>query len=190
MSGWQRAGEIPGLFSGGSGAAVDAATGRPAADGAGGGYGGGGYSGGPLSIDFGILEFIWRSLVLVIGSCLIIPAPWVLVWYSQWIVPCVQVPGRPNLSFTGSAMTIVPWFFGLHRALRSPSASPALIVLNNLMCHCSDRSLLAVPEMVRRESRVQRAAARAQLLRFGLGLSRLDILAVHLHLHDHRLGLG
>jgi hypothetical protein len=24
----------------------------------------------------------------------------------------VKVPGRPNLSFTGSAMTLVPWFFG------------------------------------------------------------------------------
>lgn len=73
----------------------------------------GSYSGGPLSIDFGILEFVWRSLVLAIGLILVIPAPWVLVWYLKWIVPCVQVPGRPNMSFEGQAMTIVPWFFGL-----------------------------------------------------------------------------
>jgi hypothetical protein len=70
------------------------------------------YSGGPLSIDFEILEFVWRSLVLVIGLLFIIPAPWVLVWYTKWIVSCVKVPGRPNLSFEGEAMTIVPWYFG------------------------------------------------------------------------------
>jgi hypothetical protein len=27
-------------------------------------------------------------------------------------VSCVRVPGRPNLSFTGNAMALVPWFFG------------------------------------------------------------------------------
>jgi hypothetical protein len=27
-------------------------------------------------------------------------------------VPCVQVPGRPNLGFAGEPMTIVPWYFG------------------------------------------------------------------------------
>jgi hypothetical protein len=73
---------------------------------------GGGTGFGPLSIDFGILDFTWRSIVLVIGMILIIPAPWVFVWYTQWIVSCVRVPGRPNLSFTGNAMTLVPWWFG------------------------------------------------------------------------------
>jgi hypothetical protein len=73
----------------------------------------GSYSGGPLSIDFGILDFVWRTIVLIVGLIVIIPAPWVLVWYIKWIVPCVQVPGRPNLSFEGQVMTIVPWFFGL-----------------------------------------------------------------------------
>jgi hypothetical protein len=105
MSGWQRAGDIPGLLSGGSGppSMPQPGSAAPMA---------GSYSGGPLSIDFGILEFVWRSLVLVIGLLLIIPAPWVLVWYTKWIVSCVKVPGRPNLSFEGAAMTIVPWYFG------------------------------------------------------------------------------
>jgi hypothetical protein len=74
--------------------------------------GAGSAAGGSLSVDFGIVEFIWRTLVMLIGSCLIIPIPWLFVWYTQWIVSCVRVPGRPNLSFTGSAMAIVPWFFG------------------------------------------------------------------------------
>ena len=79
MSGWQRAGEIPGLVPGGVGPPVDSATRRPAADGG----APASYGGGPLSIDFGILEFTWRSLVLLIGLILIIPAPWVLVWYIE-----------------------------------------------------------------------------------------------------------
>ena len=114
MAGWQKAAEIPGLIGGGAPPMVP--TGGPPMMG-GSGYGGaGGYaaagSGGSLSVDFGILEFTWRSIVLLIGMILVIPAPWVFVWYTKWIVSCVRVPGRPNLSFTGNAMTLLPWYFG------------------------------------------------------------------------------
>jgi len=105
MANWQRVADVPGLVPGGSGPPAVPHPGVPQAS-------DGGYGGGPLSIDFGILAFVWRSLVLAIGCILIIPAPWVVVWYLRWIVPCVQVPGRPNLGFTGTAMTIVPWYFG------------------------------------------------------------------------------
>jgi hypothetical protein len=117
MAGWQKAAEIPGLIGGGAPPMIPA--GGPPMMG-GGGYAGAGYagggggssSGGSLSVDFGILEFTWRSLVMLIGMCFVIPIPWVFVWYTKWIVSCVKVPGRPNLSFTGNAMTLVPWFFG------------------------------------------------------------------------------
>jgi hypothetical protein len=105
MANWQRAGEIPGLAPGASAPPVMPRSGDPLTS-------AGGYRDGPLSIDFEILEFVWRTLVLLVGLILIIPAPWALVWYIQWLVPCVRVPGRPNLSFTGQAMTIVPWYFG------------------------------------------------------------------------------
>ncbi|MCK1708013.1 MULTISPECIES: DUF4339 domain-containing protein [unclassified Bradyrhizobium] len=104
MAGWQKAAEIPGLIGGGP---PMVPAGGPPTMGAG-GYGGGG----SLSINFGILEFTWRSIVMMIGIAFIIPAPWVFVWYTKWIVSCVKVPGRPNLSFTGNAMALVPWFFG------------------------------------------------------------------------------
>ena len=134
MAGWQRAGEIPGLMpAGGAPPSVPQPGGPPPMSAGDGGYDrAGGYSGGPLSIDFPILEFVWRSIVLLIGLVLIIPAPWVLVWYLNWIVPCVQVPGRPNLSFTGNAMTLLPWYFGavvLIVAVRFVGSD----VLNNLM---------------------------------------------------------
>jgi hypothetical protein len=65
-----------------------------------------------LSLNLGILEFVWRSLVFLIGFLLVIPAPWVILWYTKWFVSRVQVPGRPNLSFTGRAGPIALWFFG------------------------------------------------------------------------------
>ena len=114
MAGWQNAAEIPGLVGGGGAPPMVPAGGPPMMGGgshAGAGYAGAG-GGGSLSVDFGILEFTWRSIVAVIGACLIIPGPWVLVWYAKWIIPCLRVPGRPNLSFTGNAMTLVPWYFG------------------------------------------------------------------------------
>lgn len=111
MAGWQKAAEIPGLIGGVGAPPMMPAAGPPMMGG--GGYtGAGSAAGGSLSVDFGILDFTWRTLVMVIGSCFIIPVPWLFVWYTEWIVSSVRVPGRPNLSFTGSAMAIVPWFFG------------------------------------------------------------------------------
>ncbi|WGR99505.1 GYF domain-containing protein [Bradyrhizobium sp. ISRA443] len=107
MAGWQKAGEIPGLIPGAGAPPAFPQPGGPPPVAASASYGGG-----QLSIDFGIWEFIWRTIVFAVASAFVIPLPWMLVWYLKWLVPCVQVPGRPNLSFEGTAMTIVPWFFG------------------------------------------------------------------------------
>jgi hypothetical protein len=112
MAGWQKAGEVPGLMGGGMAPPAMPPGGAVMS---GGGYGvsAGGYAaGGALSLDFGILDFTWRSLVLLLGLVVVIPAPWVIVWYLKWAVPCVKVPGRPNLSFEGTAGTIAKWYFG------------------------------------------------------------------------------
>lgn len=136
MAGWQKAAEIPGLIGGGPPAMP--VGGAPAASQAGqagyaGGYGQAGYAGGgALSIDFGIIEFVWRSIVFLIGMILVIPVPWVFVWYTKWIVSCIQVPGRPNLSFTGSAMALLPWYVGAI-VLAIALASAGIDWLNNLM---------------------------------------------------------
>ena len=104
MADWQKAGDIPGLFG--------RAAGRPPGLPRSGGplAAAGGYGGGPLSIDFGIWEFTWRSLVLFIGFLFIIPTPWVVVMYCRWFVSRLHVPQRPNLTFTGQAVDIW-WFF-------------------------------------------------------------------------------
>jgi|SRR6202158_3970240 len=104
MTGWQKAGDIPGLLSGGSG--------PPTVPAPGGQMTSAGRGGGPLSIEFGIWEFTWRSLVLFIGIVFAIPVPWVILMYSRWIVSCVRVPQRPNLAFTGRAVDLM-WFYAL-----------------------------------------------------------------------------
>lgn len=125
MANWQRAGEIPGLMSMPPGApAISQAGGPPVfADAAG---------GGALSIDFGIWEFVWRSLVSFIGLIFVIPVPWVLVWYMKWIVSRIHVPGRPNLAFTGTALTVAAWYFGAI-VLAIVLALAGIDWLNNLM---------------------------------------------------------
>lgn len=98
MAGWQKAAEVPGLMPAG---------GPPPMMG-----GAGMASGNALSLNMGIWDFTWRTLVFIFGSIFIIPFPWLLVWYLGWFTSCVQVPGRPNLSFRGSALTVAAWFFG------------------------------------------------------------------------------
>ncbi len=103
MAGWQKAGDVPGLLAGASGPPVVLQAAGPLAA-------AGGPPGGPLSIDFGIWEFTWRSVVLWIGVVFVIPLPWVLVMYCRWIVSRTHVPQRPNLAFTGRPVTLM-WYF-------------------------------------------------------------------------------
>jgi len=103
MAGWQKAGDIPGLLAGASGPPVVLQAAGPLTT-------AGGPAGGPLSIDFGIWEFTWRSVVLWIGLVFVIPVPWVLVMYCRWIVSRTRVPQRPNLAFTGRPVTLM-WYF-------------------------------------------------------------------------------
>jgi GYF domain 2 len=102
MAGWQKAGEIPGLMS--QSARPPPVPGRmvaPANAGT-----------GALSIDFEILDFVGRLLLFFVGAIFIVPLPWVLVSNLKWLVSHTHVPGRPDLAFTGEAMTIVWWFLG------------------------------------------------------------------------------
>lgn len=102
MANWQKAGDVPGLLAGAPPPAMPRPGGLPMS--------GGGYGGGSLSVDFGIWDFTWRSLVLVISFLFIIPVPWALLMYCRWIVSCVHVPQRPNPGFTGRAVDLM-WFY-------------------------------------------------------------------------------
>jgi GYF domain 2 len=111
MASWQKAGEVPGLMAGG-GAPPPMVPQGGAVMGAGGYAGGGGYGGGPLSLEIGIWGFLGRSLLMMIGLLLVIPAPWVATMFYRYVVEHVRVPGRPNLAFTGQVGDIW-WVFVL-----------------------------------------------------------------------------
>jgi hypothetical protein len=100
MAAWQFAGDVPGLLSSGP-PAVSQTGARPAVTGVQGAA--------AFSLDVGVWELFWRSLVLVIGFLLIIPVPWALVWYWRWFVSHVHVAQWPNLGFTGRPMDL--WWY-------------------------------------------------------------------------------
>ena len=115
MSGWQKAGEVPGLMSGVAGppAVPGALAGTQARQGQ--GYQGQTYSGGPLLADLPLWELLGRSLLFVIGFLLVIPAPWVATSFYRWTVSRLRVPGRPDLAFTGQVGDI--WYVFIAMAL-------------------------------------------------------------------------
>jgi hypothetical protein len=94
MANWQRAGEIPGLLPGASGPPVIPRSGAalPSA---------GAQGGGSLSIDLPLWGFLGWALLYVFGIALVIPAPWAGTGFYRWTISRLQVPGRPNLAFTG-----------------------------------------------------------------------------------------
>jgi hypothetical protein len=104
MAGWQKAGDIPGMMSGQAGPPAITQSGGPLMS-----TGGGG---GTLSLDMSILDFTWRTILLLICLLVVIPGPWIIPWYLRWFTSCVHVPGRPNLTFEGRPGTIIPWYFG------------------------------------------------------------------------------
>ena len=95
MANWQRAGDIPGMLSGGGSAPpVVPQPGAPP-------IGGYGHGGGPLSIDLPLWAFLGRILLLMIGYLFVIPAPWTGTGFYRWMASRTEVPGRPNFAFTG-----------------------------------------------------------------------------------------
>jgi GYF domain 2 len=100
MAGWQKAAEVPGLMASAGGPPVLPMGGQPPMTGAGGG------PGHALSADLPLWGLLGRSLVYIIGMVFVIPAPWVAVWFYRWFASRLQVPGRPNFSFTGQVADI------------------------------------------------------------------------------------
>jgi hypothetical protein len=95
MADWQKAGEVPGLMSGGASGPpiVPQFGGPPTRTGVGGG--------GALSIDLPVWGLFGRFLLLTIGYLLVIPAPWIATGFYRWMASRTEVPGRPNFAFTG-----------------------------------------------------------------------------------------
>jgi hypothetical protein len=102
MAGWQRAAEIPGLMPAGS--APPALAGNRAVAGA----AAGAAAGTGVTADFTTFGLFGRVVLFVLGTFLIVPAPWVATILYRWCIERIRVPGRPNLAFTGQPLDI--WY--------------------------------------------------------------------------------
>jgi hypothetical protein len=147
MSGWQKAGDIPGLMPG-------AGRRPPAVPGARGPFAGGqglqgqgypgraypgqghqpqtyqDYSGGALSADLPLWGMLGRTLLYAIGFLLVVPAPWVATSFYRWITSRLRVPGRPDLGFTGQVGDI--WYVFVAMALLTYAGSTGVSYLQYL----------------------------------------------------------
>jgi hypothetical protein len=101
MTDWQRAAEIPGLVT--SSGAPPAFAPLPGSALQGGQFAGTQTGGkeGHFSSTFGVWGLVGRALMIFFGVIFVIPAPWAATAFYRWIVPHIQIPGWPNLSFTG-----------------------------------------------------------------------------------------
>jgi hypothetical protein len=107
MAGWQFAGDVPGLLSGGAAAPMPG-SGVPMARGIGSGL---------FSLEAGTWALLGRTLLVTLGNLLVIPAPWLVTGFYRWFVPHLRVPQRPNLGFTGQPGDI--WYVFVLLALCS-----------------------------------------------------------------------
>ena len=57
---------------------------------------------GPLQPSFPVWGLFWRAIVLVFGVALIIPAPWVGLWFYRWLAEQVALPGGRRLYLESS----------------------------------------------------------------------------------------
>jgi hypothetical protein len=113
MTDWQRVAEIPGLVT--SSAQPPAFAPLPGSALQGGQFGGTQIAGkeGHFSSTFGIWSLLGRGLLFTLGVIFVIPAPWAATAFYRWIVPHIQIPGWPNLSFIGKVGDIWWAFVGL-----------------------------------------------------------------------------
>lgn len=82
MKDWQRPDNVPGL----------ARVASPPASGSDGSF---------LSARFTVWGLFWRGFVMMIGTLLIVPAPWTAVLFYRWVVEQIDIPRRAPLGFTG-----------------------------------------------------------------------------------------
>ncbi|MDA9479025.1 hypothetical protein XI03_31975 [Bradyrhizobium sp. CCBAU 65884] len=98
MTGWQKAGAVPGLVPGASPAVASSGDAR-----------------GRLSVDLPLWPFLGWCILLVVGNAVVVPAPWIATVYYRWLFPRVHVPQRPNIGFTGQVGDI--WYVFVALAL-------------------------------------------------------------------------
>lgn len=53
---------------------------------------------GPMRADFPVWDLFWRSLVMGFGFVLVVPAPWLALWFYRWLAGRVSLPNGRRLT--------------------------------------------------------------------------------------------
>ncbi|HVV92285.1 MAG TPA: DUF4339 domain-containing protein [Hyphomicrobiales bacterium] len=75
----------------------------------------------------GVWGLFGRAILYYLGIVFVIPAPWTANAILHWIVSKIEVPGRPNLAFTGRAEDIW-WIWMLYAACAYAGLSHVLVL--------------------------------------------------------------
>src|SRR5207302_11197318 len=89
MTDWTRAGDVPGLVAPPPPGSLPPALGT------------GGQQGAPLAPRLPTWPLFGRSLLVIIGQLLIIPAPWVWTSFYRWFIDHIDLPNGKKVSFAG-----------------------------------------------------------------------------------------
>jgi hypothetical protein len=109
MTDWARTGTVPGLMGASAPAMPPGASALPSTS-----YPGG-EEGQALSTSVGTWGLFGRALLVIIGSLLVIPTPWVMTIFYRWFIPQIELPNRRRVTFAGEAGDI--WYIFMLSAL-------------------------------------------------------------------------
>lgn len=112
MADWGKAGDVPGLIGAGAPPLPPGAPALPRTLPAG-VVADGGQEGQPLSTTVGTWGLFGRGIVVAIGSLLVIPAPWVMIWFYRWFIPQIELPNGKRVTFDGTAPGEIWYIFML-----------------------------------------------------------------------------
>jgi hypothetical protein len=109
MTDWTKAGAVPGLMGAGAPPMPPGAPALPAS------MTGGGTGGTALIPHFGTWPLFGYSVLVIIGSFLVIPAPWVMTMFYRRFIPEIELPNGRRVTFAGEPLDI--WYIFMLGAL-------------------------------------------------------------------------
>ncbi len=75
---------------------------------------------GPLRPELPVWGFFWRSVVFTIGVALLVPAPWVGLWFYRWVAERISLPNGVRLALDSSVGQCWYIFVGLGLSQAAP----------------------------------------------------------------------
>ncbi|MBB4198188.1 hypothetical protein CCR94_08685 [Rhodoblastus sphagnicola] len=83
--------------------------------------------GSPLRGDFPVWNLFWRSLVTGFGFFLVVPAPWLGLWFYRWLAGRISLPNGRRLALESAFATPAVLFLGLALSIVAPAVYAGIV---------------------------------------------------------------